>query len=48
MSTTTYPSLALQPAAAARGGLLRELIAAIPLCIFVTAIREAMLQPRRR
>jgi hypothetical protein len=48
MSTTTYPSLALNPTPAARGSLMRELIAAIPLCIFVAGIRKAMLQPRRR
>jgi hypothetical protein len=48
MSDTTYPSLALKPAAAARGSLVRELIAAIPLFIFITAIRKAMLQPSRR
>ncbi len=48
MSNTTYPSLALNPAPAARGSLMRELLAAIPLYIFVTGIRKAMLQPSRR
>ena len=48
MSNTTHPSLVLKRPAASRGNLLRELITATPLYIFVTGIRKAMLRPSRR